>query len=185
MMILRSPMAPYVQNELRAANHFEKQSEFEAAFRHLERAHVLSQNWTWQHVRVHWHMFVWGARRRDWREVAGQAFRIVGAAAKTGLGLVPRGNTGGANVSPFRAMAIAEDLAAILAKQPKPSRLRYAAFVLLKFALWAMWGVMTAAFAPLPQDARTAIVDTHHVAVPMIGSSAPRSSGHETSAAMF
>src|SRR4051812_4066246 len=130
MIAVRSPMAPYVQLELNAADRFENQRDFQAAFHHLERAHVLGQNWTWQHVRVHWRMFVWGVRRRDWREVAGQAFRIVGAATKTGFGLMPRGNTGGANVSPFRAMPIPEDLAAVLAKEPKPSRVRFFALLL-------------------------------------------------------
>ena len=108
-------------------------------------------------------MFLWGARRRDWREVAGQALRIVGAAAKTGFGLVPRGNTGGTNVSPFRAMPIPEDLAAVLAKAPKPSPTRFLALMVLKFAVWAMWGTVTAGFAPLPQDARTAMVDSHYI----------------------
>ena len=107
-------------------------------------------------------MFLWGARRRDWREVAGQAIRIAGAAAKTGLGLVPRGNTGGANVSPFRAMPIPEDLAAVLAKAPKPSPTRFLALMVLKFAVWAMWGAVTAGFAPVPPEARTAMVDGHH-----------------------
>jgi len=144
MMTIRSPMAPYVQIELRAADLFEKRRHFQAAFRHLERAHVLSQDWTWQHVRVHWRMLVWGVRRRDWREVTGQAFRIAGAAAKTGFGLVPRGNTGGANVSPFRAMPIPRDLAVVLATAPKPSRMRFFAFVLLKLAVWAVWAVVAA-----------------------------------------
>ena len=37
-------------------------------------------------------------------------FGIVGAATKTFVGLVPHGNTGGANVSAFRRMPIAPDL---------------------------------------------------------------------------
>jgi hypothetical protein len=139
MMTLRSPMTPHVQRELNAADRFEKQRDFQAAFRHLERAHVLSQNWTVQHVRVHWRMFLWGVRRRDWREVAGQSVRIVSAAAKTGFGFLPHGNTGGTNVSPFRAMPIPDDLAAILAQEPKPSRLVFFGFTILKFGIWAVW----------------------------------------------
>jgi pimeloyl-ACP methyl ester carboxylesterase len=173
MMTVRSPIAPYVQLELKAADLFEKRRQFQEAFRHLERAHVLGQNWTWQHVRVHWRMFVWGVRRHEWREVAGQAFRIVGAAAKTGFGLVPRGNTGGANVSPFRTMPIPEDLAAVLAKEPKPSRMLFLGFTILKFAVWLVWAAVAASCAPLPQDARTAIVDGHRVAFRVIGSGRP------------
>jgi len=173
MMTVRSPMAPYVQFELKAADLFEQRRDFQAAFRHLERAHVLSQNWTLQHVLVHWRMFVWGVRRHDWREIAGQAFRIVGAAAKTGFGLVPRGNTGGANVSPFRAMPIPEDLVAVLAKAPKPSRARFLAFVVLKFAVWAIWAALSSADAQPHQNVRTAFVDGHRVAFRVIGSGHP------------
>jgi len=59
-------------------------------------------------------MLVWAARNRSVREALGQVFRIVGAATKTALGLVPSGNTGGSNVSPFKKMPIAPDLEALI-----------------------------------------------------------------------
>lgn len=104
-------IAAYVRHELDAAT-----SEVTPAdsFRRLERAHVLSQVSTVAHVRVHWHMLVWGIRQGDVREVVGQILRIAGALIKTALGMVPLGNTGGANVSPFKPMPVPEDLAAIL-----------------------------------------------------------------------
>lgn len=61
-------------------------------------------------------MLVWAARNYSVREMLGQIFRIVGAATKTAFGLVPQGNTGGANVSPFKKMPIAPDLAALIHK---------------------------------------------------------------------
>ena len=42
--------------------------------------------------------------------------RIVGAATKTFIGLVPAGNTGGANVSAVRPMPLDPELAAIIEK---------------------------------------------------------------------
>jgi len=84
------------------------------AFAYLERAHVLGQASTREHVRVHWRMLRHGLARHDAREVAGQVLRLVGAATKTAIGWVPAGNTGGARVSPFRPMPIAPDLQAIL-----------------------------------------------------------------------
>jgi hypothetical protein len=48
------------------------------------------------------------------REVFGQIFRIVGAATKTPFGIVPQGNTGGANVSPFKKMPIDPELANLI-----------------------------------------------------------------------
>ena len=46
----------------------------------------------------------------------GQLLRIVGAATKTFIGLVPAGNTGGANVSAVRPMPLDPELAAIIEK---------------------------------------------------------------------
>ena len=107
------PIRAHVQSELDAAAALAASPA--AAFRRLERAHILSQASTPEHVRVHWHMLIWGMRQRSGREVAGQILRIAGAATKTAVGLVPTGNTGGANVSPFRSMPVPRDLADILA----------------------------------------------------------------------
>jgi hypothetical protein len=101
---------PVVQSELDAARHARSLHDAAGEFAHLERAHVLSQADTLQHVRVHAAMLVWGIRQRSVREVIGQVVRIVGAATKTFIGLVPHGNTGGTNVSAFRRMPIAPDL---------------------------------------------------------------------------
>jgi hypothetical protein len=99
-----------VQAELDSAQRLEDRGDAAGAFAHLERAHVLGQSVTATHVRVHWRMLTWGLRRRRPREVIGQTLRIVGAATKTALGWVPRGNTGGADVSPWRRMPIPPDL---------------------------------------------------------------------------
>ncbi len=109
-----SRIRPVVALELEAAGKTEKLGMTAESFRHLERAHVLGQASTVEHVRVHWRMLRWGLRQRRPREVAGQVLRVVGAASKTALGWVPTGNTGGADVSPFRPMPIAPDLQALL-----------------------------------------------------------------------
>lgn len=101
---------PFVDAELQAAAAEEAAGRAAFAFKHLERAHVLGQASTIQHVRVHWRMLGWGVRQRKVRECLGQVVRIVGAATKTAIGLVPHGNTGGADVSPFKSMLIAPDL---------------------------------------------------------------------------
>ncbi|MEO9462030.1 MAG: DUF3703 domain-containing protein [Marinomonas sp.] len=88
----------------------------EAEFAHLERAHILSQYSTGDHIRVHVAMMHWSVRQRDAREFAGQIVRIIGAATKTAFGLIPVGNTGGANVSPIKPMPLPHDLAAIIAQ---------------------------------------------------------------------
>jgi hypothetical protein len=99
-----------VQAELDAAHAAESRGEAALAFRHLERAHVLGQAATAEHVRVHWQMFLWAARQRKPAEAAGQLWRVVAAALLTGLGWVPEGNTGGADASPLRRLPIPDDL---------------------------------------------------------------------------
>jgi Protein of unknown function (DUF3703) len=86
-----------------------------AAFAHLERAHVLGQRATKHHVRCHLAMLRWAAHQRSTREASGQLLRLVGALTKTAIGLVPDGNTGGSNISPFRRLPIPDDLAKVIA----------------------------------------------------------------------
>lgn len=101
---------PAVQAELDAAAAAEALGQVATAFRHLERAHVLGQAATVQHVRVHWRMARFALRHRLAGEAAGQLWRVIAAAVFTPAGLVPEGNTGGSNVSGFRRMPVPEDL---------------------------------------------------------------------------
>ncbi len=87
--------------------------DFNAAFQHLERAHILGQRSTRLHVRSHVGMLGIAWQRRDLPEIAGQLIRIVAAALFSRL-WVPVGNTGGANVSATRPMPVPPDLQAIL-----------------------------------------------------------------------
>ncbi|HEX5379137.1 MAG TPA: DUF3703 domain-containing protein [Phenylobacterium sp.] len=111
--------SPAVEAELSAAQACLRAGRALTAFHHLERAHVLGQASTLEHVRVHIRMLGWSLREGDAREALGQAFRIAGAASMTCLGLVPRGNTGGSNVSAFRSMPVPPDLATLIAASPR------------------------------------------------------------------
>ncbi len=95
------------------------QGDLDRAFIHFERAHILSQRHTWQHMRSHLGMLGIGWRRRDLREIFGQCTRIVAASPFSRV-WVPLGNTGGANVSPFRPMPLPADLQALLSASARP-----------------------------------------------------------------
>jgi hypothetical protein len=105
---------PFVAAEFSAAEAAEQSGDSARAFAHLERAHILGQPSTREHVRVHWRMLLWGWRQRSFRECFGQVYRLMGAATKTFIGLVPMGNTGGANVSPVKPMPVPPELAEII-----------------------------------------------------------------------
>jgi len=99
--------------ELRAARAATAGRDVEVAFRHLERAHILSQRHTSEHVHVHWLMLRLAASVGAWREIIGQSTRIVAAGAFSHL-WVPIGNTGRANVSAMKPMPIPDDLLSVL-----------------------------------------------------------------------
>ena len=99
--------------ELEAADAAALGGRTEAAFHHLERAHILGQRHTREHVRAHWLMLRLGASAGAWREVLGQSTRIIAAALFSRI-WVPIGNTGRANVGALKPMPIPGDLRAVL-----------------------------------------------------------------------
>tara|TARA_B100000795_G_scaffold259205_1_gene233969 strand:+ start:484 stop:852 length:369 start_codon:yes stop_codon:yes gene_type:complete len=104
----------FVICELELAAQAKDSGNIAVEFQYLENAHVLGQESTYWHVKVHILMFMWACRNFKPKELLGQAFRIVGAVTKTVFGLVPQGNTGGANVSPFKAMPVKPEYEAII-----------------------------------------------------------------------
>lgn len=104
----------HVDAQLAAAGAAERAGDHATSFQLLQRAHVLSQYSTVQHVRVHMQMLLWALRNHRGRDAVGQVTRLIGAATKTWLGLLPHGNTGGSDVSAFKSMPIADDLAALI-----------------------------------------------------------------------
>ncbi|WP_325101181.1 DUF3703 domain-containing protein [Marinomonas transparens] len=116
MSNFRKNIAPYVEAEISKSKDKEKSGCYDDSFAHLENAHVLGQESTYWHVKVHYLMFLWGIRHKDVKEVFGQFIRIIGAAALTSIKGVPIGNTGGSNVSPVKPMPIKPEHAEIIAK---------------------------------------------------------------------
>lgn len=88
--------------------------DHESAMRHLERAHVLGQSFIGPHVMVHGLMLRVAVARRDAGAALGQIARMVLGAIGSLVGVLPLGNTGGSDVSMFRAMPIPPDLARLL-----------------------------------------------------------------------
>jgi hypothetical protein len=101
--------------ELEAARDREVSGDSASAWRHLERAHILSQPFAMPHIRVHGRMFGLAWRARLWREVLGQLPRLVLAGPGSVFGRAPIGNTGGADVGIFTPMTIPDDLGSVLA----------------------------------------------------------------------
>lgn len=107
---------PFVLEEIREAVAEQHAGNAEKSFSHLENAHILGQESTYLHVLVHVRMARWAVRQKDLKELTGQILRIVGAATKTAIGLVPIGNTGGANISPFKPLPLREEHSRLIAQ---------------------------------------------------------------------
>lgn len=110
----RSKLNEVIESEINVADALASEGNYQTAFHHLERAHVLGQASTYQHTRIHWRMLKLGFKLRSIREIWGQIIRIVGASTKTPFGIYPTGNTGGSDVWFFRPMTIPDDLQRIL-----------------------------------------------------------------------
>ena len=104
----------YYQNELGKyrANMFK--GNLQPAWRHLERAHIIGQAWTKEHNYVHWLMLKYGFKIKSRSEILGQIPRLIIGGVKSFVGVIPVGNTGGANVPGLMAMEIPDDLKEIL-----------------------------------------------------------------------
>ena len=97
-------------NERSAARDARARGDAAEEWRHLERAHVLSQPVASLHLRTHVAMLAAGFRRRDGHEVVGQLLRLIVAGPGSMTGRYPVGNTGGADVSALAPMPIPADL---------------------------------------------------------------------------
>jgi hypothetical protein len=92
--------------EMAMATRFYQRGQLDAAFRHLEVAHVLGQRYVVPHVISHWWMLKVGLQRSSLPEVIGQTARIVLGAIGSAVGVVPTGNTGGTNINMFKRLPI-------------------------------------------------------------------------------
>ena len=112
---MHSELKPSYIAELEATGRAEGAGDFQTAFTHLERAHILSQKYALAHAATHLRMLRLGWRTRDVREVLGQLTRTIAALVFSRI-WVPVGNTGRANVSAFAPMPVPEDLVEVLGK---------------------------------------------------------------------
>ena len=110
----RRALAAAWQAERHAATTARRTGDASEEWRHLERAHILSQPLAGRHLRTHGAMLAASVRRRDGREIAGQLLRLLLAVPGSISGRYPVGNTGGADVSAFSPMAVPEDLRPLL-----------------------------------------------------------------------
>ncbi len=111
--LMPSPLKPYFKKELIAYDKAFEEKDYQRAFQHLERAHIIGQAYPYHHSLVHWEMLIFGFKTKNIREIIGQIPRLLVGGIKSFVGKIPVGNTGGANVPPLKPMVIENDLKVI------------------------------------------------------------------------
>ena len=106
----RSKVFAAFRIEMKLARDLEDDHRYRDAFKHYERAHILGQRWFLLHWRTHWCMMRLAWVERNRAELLGQFKRLLAVPIGWITGWVPRGNTGGSNVSALRPMELPEDL---------------------------------------------------------------------------
>ncbi|WP_108213687.1 DUF3703 domain-containing protein [Pontibacter mucosus] len=109
-----TPLRAYYRQELTSYRTLWQQGLAAEAWRHLERAHILGQPYPIEHTAVHWYMLLFGFKTKNAKEIVGQFPRLLVGGVKSWAGMIPVGNTGGANVPPLRPMPIPDELQLII-----------------------------------------------------------------------
>ncbi len=79
----------------------------------MERSHIVSQPWAWQHTRIHAVMLTVAIRERDRHETIGQLIRLLVAAPGSLTGRYPAGNTGRSTMALMATAPVPDELAAL------------------------------------------------------------------------
>lgn len=137
---MHTPLKHAFAQEIAKARAAYGKGDLELTFHHLERAHILGQRFFWRHALSHWWMLKVGLRQKRASEIKGQLLRLVATVPGYLFGWVPKGNTGGANVSPVTPMPLPADLAPLLDDYKVgwdvARRLTYWAVLVIVAAIW-------------------------------------------------
>lgn len=116
MNVAKTRSRQVVEKFLTEANVASGRGDVSNAWALLAKAHVISQPFAWSHTLVHWQMLSLALRTRNFREIAGQIFRLLVAAPGSVLKKYPKGNPGTSDVSAFQPIPISSDVREIISR---------------------------------------------------------------------
>lgn len=119
---IRETALALIRDEMQRYRAGRRASDQVAAWHALERAHILAQPYFVAHLASHWHMLGFALTLKDWREAAGQIFRLALVPLGSLTGRLPTGNIGRARVSAFQPMPLPADLAERLSPRDSAAR---------------------------------------------------------------
>lgn len=113
---LPKQLKPFYNTELSNYQTAYTKGNLKSAWHHLERAHIIGQQYPFAHTAVHWKMLLFGFKIKSGKEIIGQIPRLVFGGIKSFVGKIPVGNPGGANVPPLQPFPIEKELQDIFIK---------------------------------------------------------------------
>lgn len=96
--------------ELQLYTEARAKKDHDSCYKHLSRAHIISQARWFHHLYIHFLMFEYSYRRKDFKEFGSQFLRLIVTVPGHLLGKVPRGNIGWGTVGLTEVMPLPEDL---------------------------------------------------------------------------
>lgn len=114
--VVPKKLKPFFKKEMDLYQMEYETKNYESAWHHLERAHIIGQKYPYVHSLVHWKMLQFGIRTKNSKEIIGQIPRLIFGGVKSFVGTIPIGNPGGANVRPLKPFPIALDVKEIFEK---------------------------------------------------------------------
>ena len=109
-------LKPFYNKELESYSEHFVNRNLQNAWHHLERAHIIGQEYPYQHTYVHFKMLQFGFKIKSTKEVIGQIPRLLVGGIKSFVGKIPIGNPGGANVPPLKSFPIEQEIQDIFGK---------------------------------------------------------------------
>ena len=109
-------LKPFYAKELENYSEHFINRNLQKAWYHLERAHIIGQQYPCQHTYVHFKMLLFGFKIKNTKEVISQIPRLLVGGVKSFVGKIPVGNPGGANVPPLKSFPIEQEIQDIFVK---------------------------------------------------------------------
>lgn len=105
----RRQIATTLVKELSSYTQARAKGQHDKCVYHLGRAHILSQHRWFHHFYVHFLMFEYSWRRKDWSEVRGQLLRMIATIPGHIFRKLPLGNTGWSNIGLMQKLPLPEE----------------------------------------------------------------------------
>jgi Protein of unknown function (DUF3703) len=109
-ILYQQNLKAFIDNELIAYNNAFNNRNYDLAFGHLERIHIVSQPFPIEHTMVHLRMLSFAIRTFRPIEIAVQLLYSLFSFKFSLLNIFPQGNTGGANAITKGRMAVPADI---------------------------------------------------------------------------